>query len=75
MGWGDFSIQWKPLTEQEADLISALINSLSAPAGRDETILNIITESASNYFNGLSTLQDTITIIQNRTSIYISEQS
>jgi len=74
MGWGDFSIQWKPLTEEEAELILALIDSLSGPAGRDEVILNIISESATSYFNGLSTAQDAIIVIQNRVSIYVSEQ-
>jgi len=74
MGWGDFSIQWKPLTEEEADSILVLIDSLSGFAGRDETIWNIISESAASYFNGQSTVQDAVTVIQNRVSIYVSEQ-
>jgi len=62
------------VTQQEADRIVALINSVSSIASYDEALMNIIMEGASDYFSGLSSAQDAARVIQSRASIYIAEQ-
>ena len=70
-----FMVELQPLTQAQADQIMALIDSVSGSAGHDEALWNIVSEDASDFFNGQASLQDTIRVIQNRASIYISEQS
>ena len=68
-------VDGRPLSQDEADTIMALIESASGPAGWDESLWAIISEGASNYFNGLSSVQDAVRVIQNRASRFVSEQS
>ena len=75
IGWNDFLIELNPLTQAEADQIMAFINSVTISAGQDEAIWNIVSEGAADFFNGRSSIQDTVKVIQNRASIYVSEQS
>jgi hypothetical protein len=74
MGWNGFTIEMKPLTQADIDKIMALLDSVSGSVGQDEVLWNIISESASNFFNGTSTVQDAVRVIQNRASIYVAEQ-
>jgi len=39
-----------------------------------ETLLNIISENAIDFFNGRTTAQDTARIIQRRASTFMAEQ-
>ena len=64
------------LTQDEADQIVAMINSISGFVGLMPPVLeNIILEGAADYFAGQITIEDAVRIIQNRTSIFIAEQS
>jgi len=64
-----------PVTQEDVDMLIALIESISNIAGYDEALMNIINEGATDFFNGRSSSQDAARIIQNRASILISEQS
>jgi len=76
IGWGRGEmLEVKPLTQQDADQILALIDSAAGISSQDEALMNIINEGAEDFFNGRGTAQDAARIIQNRASIYISEQS
>jgi len=75
MGWDNFIIEMKPLTQADVDMIMVLLDSVNGSVGQDETLWNIISESASNFFNGTTTVQDAVRVIQNRASIYVAEQS
>ena len=76
MGWGnDMMFEIGAVTQEEADQIIALIDSVSGASGWDEALSNIILEDAKDFFNGISTAQDAARVIQSRASIYISEQS
>jgi len=68
-------IEEKPLSQAELNQIMALIDSASGIMSYDEALWNIITEGASDFFNGRSSANDAARIIQNRVSIYIAEQS
>jgi len=61
------------LRDDEAEQIYNLINSISIVIDSDETIWNIISENAGDYFNGQTTAQDAARIIQNRVQIYLNE--
>jgi ABC-type glycerol-3-phosphate transport system substrate-binding protein len=62
-------------TVSDMDLLLEHIESITTMVRVDESLWNIISESASNFFNGQISAQDAARIIQNRASIYISEQS
>jgi len=75
MSWDGFMLEMETLTQADADQIMALIDSASGSVGQDDALWTIISECASDFFSGKSTAQDAARIIQNRASIYISEQS
>jgi len=75
VGWDGFTIELEALKQEDVDKITNMINSVSSTVGQDDAIWNIISESAANYFNGQASIQDTVRIIQNRATTYISEQS
>jgi len=68
---------WRPdpVTQEDVDMLVALIDSITNIASYDEALMNIINEGASDFFTGRSSAQDAARIIQNRASILISEQS
>ena len=68
-------IQIYALTQEQADQLMVIINSVSGTASYDETLMTIVLEGAADYFSGQSTSQDAARIIQSRASIYISEQT
>ena len=61
------------LSQEEADRLIALIESTTKTLEHDEILWNIISESASDYFNGRITVQDAVRIIQSRASRYMAE--
>ena len=63
------------MTQEEADQIMALIDSMSGSYGYDERLMEIVSEGAEDYFNGRRTAQDAAGVIQSRASIYVAEQS
>ena len=72
---GDITAEVQPITQEEADQILALIDSVRHVESYDIRLFYIILENAADYFNGRSSAADTARIIQSRASIYISEQS
>jgi len=62
------------LSAEEAGQIRALIDSIDGILDRDEMLLNIISESASDFFRGQTTASAAARVIQSRASIYMSEQ-
>jgi len=67
-------IDYYPLTQEDADKLIALIEQITHVENNDMALLNLILENATDYFNGLITAHDAARIIQNRISIYVSEQ-
>lgn len=72
---GGKDIEVTPLTREERDYVVGFIESLSAHVVYDEEILNIVTEEAAAYFNDQKTVDDVVSIIQSRISIYVNENS
>lgn len=62
-------------TQENADLITDLINNTSMVADYNTSQINdIINEEVAYYFSGEKTAQDVAATIQNRVSIYVNEQ-
>lgn len=75
MSMGDgATVEFYAITQEEADQITALVNSVDHTASYDESLLNIISEEAAYYFSGEKTVDQAADIIQSRMSIYINEQ-
>jgi len=73
---GDKEIKINPLTQEERDFLDSYItNSTKAYPSNTEDVYDIINEEVESYFAGESTAEETASIIQNRVSILISEQS
>jgi ABC-type glycerol-3-phosphate transport system substrate-binding protein len=67
-------IEILPFTQNEVDMLYSSIINTTRLRNVDETLWDIISESASDFFNGIITAEDAARIIQNRASIYIAEQ-
>jgi len=66
-----------PLTQNEKNQFMEMLNSAAPLRENDDAftaLMNIINETASDYFSGQITAQDAARIIQSRASILISEQ-
>ena len=70
------TVQVSALTQEEADRILALIDSVSITSDTvTMELLEIILESASDFFNGHITAGEAAYTIQNRASLYLAEQA
>jgi len=63
------------LSPDVTDMIRDIVDNTTRMSSFDSTLWNIVSETASDYFNGRITVQDAARIIQSRASIYIAEQS
>jgi len=63
------------ISQEEADNLRDFIDNITRMRNYDDTLWTIVSEGADDFFNGLTTAQDAARIIQNRASIYLSEQS
>ena len=72
--WWD-GVQIGALTQAQADQILELINSVSGTQNSDLALWEIVSEGASDFFNGVSTAQDAARIIQSRAAILVAERS
>ena len=75
MGMGDGAmVEFYAISQEEADQIKALINSVEYTSAYDQKAYDIISEEAAYFFSGEKTVDKTAEIIQNRISLYINEQ-
>lgn len=72
-GYDGFEIEMKPLSKDEEQLYRDLVNNTTKVVTYDDSVMNIITEEAANYFNGQKSLDETADIIQNRVTTYVNE--
>ena len=62
------------MSQEQADQVMALYNSIHTMNGSNDAIYNIVTEEAGAYFAGQRSLDDVASIIQNRVGLYVAEQ-
>jgi len=67
----------EPMTQADVDQLLALIDSTSGTTGWniDQSLLDIVSEGAEDFFGGRSSAADVARIIQSRASILVSERS
>ncbi len=75
MSYGDGEVvEFYAITQEEADQLMDMINSVTKCVSYDEGIINIIAEEAEAFFKGEKDVSQTAEIIQSRMNIYINEQ-
>lgn len=62
-------------TKEDADKLRELVYSTEKMAWKDDTLTEIISAEAAAYFAGDKSLEDTVSNIQSRASIYVAEQA
>lgn len=60
-------------TEEQKEEYNQIINNMSKTAQLEKTIMNIITEESTHYFEGEASAEQVSETIQSRASIYLSE--
>ena len=73
--WNGSNVEVQALTQAEIDRVLNLFDNLNNVHDWDIGLWNIINEGVFDYFDGHVSAQDTARIIQNRASIFISEQA
>lgn len=66
---------YSPISTEDFDEISALLDSITHARYRYDGIFQIIREEGQAYFAGDRSTEETARLIQNRAKIYLSEQS
>lgn len=65
----------KPITDEEYNMVLEYISNCTIPRDYNETLYNILTEEYNAFAAGDKTAAECADIIQNRVSIYLSENS
>lgn len=74
-GYDDWEAKIYAATQEEIDALKGMIE-IARPAGNnDQTILSMILEDVTPYFEGQKSAQEVAKIVQSRLEIYISENS
>jgi len=74
--WGDLVTAARPLSKEDTDKIRVLIDSVShVPFQLDDPLLYLYMEVMQDFLNDRITAHDAARIMQNRASVYVSEQS
>lgn len=74
MGMDDFMVDIMAATQEEIDELKALIDSISSIYNTQNTsVLDLISEDASAFFEGQKSAKDVASVIQNRVQTYINE--
>lgn len=75
MSFGDGEMkEFYALTQEEADQIIALVDSVQFIADYDNSLLTIIQDEAAAFFADEKSVDEVASIIQSRMNIYINEQ-
>lgn len=73
VGYGDWEYDYRPATQEEADLVMELIQSAEGVSVIDDQLLTIIQEEAEPFFQGQKSVDDVANIIQSRIQLYLNE--
>ncbi len=74
VGWGDdFSYSYHNVTQEEVDLYKKVLATGKVRTGRNDEIIQIISEEAAPFYAGQKTVDEVVQIIQSRVSLYVNE--
>ncbi|MBR6477038.1 MAG: extracellular solute-binding protein [Lachnospiraceae bacterium] len=69
-----FDYNYKPVTQEEVDLVEKLLAGATAvDESMDDELTKIITEEAASFFKGDKSVDEVVSIIQNRVNLYLKE--
>lgn len=74
-GWEDWEAEIYAATPEQVQQIRDLMDNSKAVVNSDQTILSMILEEASPYFEGQKSAQEVAGVIQSRVRVYINENS
>lgn len=72
--YDDYQVKLGAMTEEERELFWELVNSTTKTNTYEEEIMSIILEEARAYFEAHRTAKDTAQAIEERVTLYLSEQ-
>ncbi len=76
MSWGDWEYEFRPNTQEDADILMDLISGAEGiDRGSSNIIFTMIMEEVEPFLNGQKSADDVAKIIQNRISLYLIENS
>lgn len=68
-------VNWYHMTQEEYDQFMALYEAVDTVGFDNESISDIIWQECEVFFAGQKTAQETASLVQNRVSLYVAEQS
>lgn len=74
-GWDDWEAEIYAATPEQVQQIRDLMDNSKAAVNSDQTVLSMILEEASPYFEGQKSAQEVAGVIQSRVQVYINENS
>ena len=74
-GWDDFYIEVYAMSEEQEAQLRELVGSVERCYSYDQNIMNLVTEESADFFAGNKTAEQAASLIQDRVSIYVAEQS
>lgn len=72
-GYDDVTFEIYAVTEEEAESLENIIDSVDHAFSYDDSLLNIIGEETAPYFAGQKSVDEVADIIQNRVQVYVNE--
>ena len=68
------TITYNSMSDDQLNQFMTLYKSCKTVSGSDASVMKIVTDEAAAYFAGQKTLDETVSMIQNRASLYVAEQ-
>ena len=62
------------LTQEQADMVTDIINTTDKLYTEDTAVLDIVLEQAEAFFAGQKTAEEVAKLVQGKLSIYVNEQ-
>lgn len=69
-----YTIEYRSMTQEEADAILAQLEAVEQSALTDRTIQNLVIERGTSYVKGEQNLEETVNEITKKVNLYLAEQ-
>lgn len=69
-----YTIEYRSMTQEEADTILAQLEAVEQSALTDHTIQNLVIEQGTSYVKGEQNLEETVNEITKKVNLYLAEQ-
>lgn len=69
-----YTIEYRSMTQEEADAILAQLEAVEQSALTDRTIQNLVIEQGTSYVKGEKNLEETVNEITKKVNLYLAEQ-